>query len=89
MALGRKTGGRKKGSPNKLTRTLRELLLNALEEAGGQAYLVQQAQENPAAFLALLGRLLPNEIKASIDQVTTIVVERSYVKAKECRQCGD
>lgn len=88
MALGRKTGGRKKGSPNKLTRTLRELLLNALQEAGGQAYLVQQARDNPAAFLALLGRLLPNEIKASVES-TTIVVQRSYGKAKECRPCGD
>jgi hypothetical protein len=37
MATGYKTGGRAKGTPNKLTRDLREMILGALADAGGRA----------------------------------------------------
>jgi hypothetical protein len=53
--------GRPKGAPNTMTRTLREMILGALDDAGGQAYLAEQAHQNPAAFLTLLGRVLPRE----------------------------
>lgn len=33
----------------------------ALDDAGGQAYLTEQAQSNPTAFMALLGKVLPPE----------------------------
>src|SRR3954462_8845759 len=59
--LGRKTGGRTKGTPNKLQASLRDMILGALEEAGGQQYLARVAVENPAPFLALLGRVLPSQ----------------------------
>ena len=32
MALGRKTGGRKKGAPNKTTKALKELILDTSRE---------------------------------------------------------
>jgi hypothetical protein len=41
---------------------LRELILGALDDAGGQEYLTRQAQNNPSAFLALLGKILPTKI---------------------------
>lgn len=69
-ATGRaKTGGRKKGSPNKVTKELKTMILGALDENGGQKYLSQQAQENPTAFLQLLGKILPNEMKAQVSSV--------------------
>jgi hypothetical protein len=37
-----------------MNRTLREMILGALDDAGGQAYLAEQARENPVAFMALL-----------------------------------
>jgi len=37
--------------------------LQALAELGGRDYLVTQATSNPAAFLALLGRCLPKDIR--------------------------
>jgi hypothetical protein len=37
------------------------MILGALDDAGGQAYLAEQAHQNPAAFLTLLARLLPRE----------------------------
>jgi hypothetical protein len=53
--------GRPKGAANKMNRSLRDMILGALDEAGGQAYLAEQAHQNPAAFLTLLGRVLPRE----------------------------
>ena len=62
---GRKVGGRQKGTPNKVTATLKEMILGALDQVGGERYLIEQSERNPTAFIALLGRLLPSEIKAS------------------------
>ena len=53
--------GRPKGAANRMNRTLREMILGALDDAGGQAYLAEQAHQNPVAFLTLLGRVLPRE----------------------------
>ena len=60
--------GRKPGSLNKLTVELRQMILGALSDVGGQAYLARQAEENPQAFLSLLGRVLPKEIKAQVER---------------------
>lgn len=61
-AGGAKTGGRKKGQPNKLTATVKESILAAFDQVGGSAYLARQASENPTAFMALLGKVLPTQI---------------------------
>src|SRR4051812_13091614 len=53
--------GRPKGARNKVTKGLREMILGALDDVGGQAYLAEQAQSNPVAFMALLGKVLPPE----------------------------
>ncbi len=62
MAVGRKTGGRVAGVPNKLTVSVKEAVLAALAEAGGAKYLAGVARENPQVFCGLLGKLLPSEI---------------------------
>jgi hypothetical protein len=67
MAKGYKTGGRRNGTPNKLTRDLREMILGALADAGGRDYLAAQAKKNPGAFLRLLGRLLPTQVTGGDD----------------------
>ena len=54
--------GRPPGSVNKTTASMRELLLGALDEAGGQAWLAKQANENPQAFMQLLGKLIPADV---------------------------
>lgn len=41
------------------------MVLGALADAGGQKYLAKQAEENPTAFLALLGKCLPKDITNS------------------------
>jgi hypothetical protein len=59
---GNKMAGSRKGVPNKATAELRAMIDGALSELGGQAYLVQQARENPSSFLALIGKTLPREV---------------------------
>ena len=63
MAKGVKTGGgSRKGRPNKLTGAVKEMVLAALNEAGGVEYLTRQAEKNPAAFMTLLGKVLPLQV---------------------------
>jgi hypothetical protein len=59
MAKGQKTGGRRKGTPNKLTADAREVIRLAAERAGGVDALARFAIENPAAFWPLYAKLIP------------------------------
>jgi hypothetical protein len=59
--------GRKKGVPNKVTGQLKEMILKALDDAGGAAYLLEQAKGNPNAFLTLVGKVLPMTIAGDPD----------------------
>jgi hypothetical protein len=58
--------GRPKGVPNKVTSELKAMILGALDEAGGKEYLVQQAKENPNAFMTLVGKYIPAEVNAKL-----------------------
>src|SRR5262245_17958792 len=55
-------GGRPKGSPNKLTRNIREAIEKAFHEVGGAEYLAQLARDDPRTFVPLLGKLLPMQL---------------------------
>jgi len=55
-------GGSRKGKPNKVTTELKDMIRGALDDAGGQKYLALQAMENPAAFMGLIGRILPKDV---------------------------
>lgn len=66
MAKGIKTGGRKAGTPNKNNKELKEMILGALSAKRGQAWLEQQMDENPTAFMSLLGKILPQQMKSEI-----------------------
>lgn len=58
--------GRPKGSPNKATKALKDMILGALDDAGGQDYLRRQSIENPTAFMTLIGKVLPTTINADV-----------------------
>ena len=57
--------GRPKGASNKVTRELKEMILNALDKAGGEDYLMEQAEKSPAAFMTLIGKVLPMQVTGS------------------------
>jgi hypothetical protein len=54
--------GRPKGSKNKTTLQLKEMILAALDGAGGVEYLQRQANESPGPFLSLIGKVLPTTV---------------------------
>lgn len=66
MARRVKSGGRKKGTPNKVSGILKDAILRAAEEAGDPdgtvGYLRRQAIANPGPFMSLLGKVLPTEV---------------------------
>ncbi|MHB1322327.1 MAG: hypothetical protein ACYCY0_12305 [Acidithiobacillus ferrivorans] len=66
---GRAGLGRPAGSPNKINAGVKSMILGALDELGGQAWLMEQAKADPRAFMSLLGRILPSEI--SLDATVT------------------
>jgi hypothetical protein len=76
-----KVGGRQKGTPNKLTKDLKAMLLGSLDAVGGQAYFERQAEENPTAYMTLIGKLIPSEISKTVEvkQPKTIRI----IKAEE------
>lgn len=61
--------GRPKGSPNKTTAMLKDAVLEAAAKAGGKAglvgYLQRQADENPTAFMSLLGKAMPLQVQGA------------------------
>lgn len=59
---GERRGGRQPGTPNRVSGELRQMVLTALSKAGGVTYLTVQAKESPAAFLTLLGKILPLQV---------------------------
>jgi hypothetical protein len=63
----REGAGRPKGSQNKITKDLKNMILGALSDVGGQSYLARQAIENPNAFMALLGKVLPTTLSAEAE----------------------
>ena len=54
-----KSGGRQKGSKNKTTALIKDMIIQALDDAGGVEYLRSVAEENPAIFCTLVGKVLP------------------------------
>jgi len=74
-----KTGGRQKGTPNKITALLKDEILQAADTAhpeGRVGYLREQAVQNPTAFLTLLGKVLPMQVTGSDDGPVIIEIVR-------------
>lgn len=78
----KKTGGRKKGSSNKDTKPLKEMILGALDNLGGITYLEQQARDNPATFMTLIGKVLPTTLASDKDNPISAPVFQLIVSDK-------
>lgn len=60
--------GRPKGAVNKVSKQLKDMILGALDDVGGQTYLAQQAIDEPVAFLGLIGKVLPTTLNATVEE---------------------
>lgn len=60
-----RTTGRPKGAVNKITADLKNMILEALDNAGGAEYLEARANDpkTAAAFLGLVGKVLPMTVQ--------------------------
>ncbi len=77
--------GRKLGVPNKISGSMKEMILGALEQAGGQAWLAKQANENPVAFMGLLSKLLPTDMQVSAT-VEAVPPQGPFATIEEIRE---
>lgn len=61
--------GRPKGVPNKMTTEVKEMILKALDGAGGVDYLMERANDprTASAFLTLVGKVLPLQVQGDPD----------------------
>jgi hypothetical protein len=59
---GERRGGRQKGTQNKATADIKEMVLGALQDVGGRQYLAARAIDSPGPFLTLVGKILPTQL---------------------------
>ena len=80
MAFKKGQGGRPKGVPNKVTGELKEMILTALDKAGGVEYLKARAVDTPGPFLGLVGKILPMQVTGEdgkgIPVAVTFVIQK-------------
>ena len=58
--------GRPPGTPNKITSTVKMMLMEALERKGGVRYLMKMADKHPQAFCTLLGKIIPQQVVGDV-----------------------
>lgn len=82
IGQGKPGPGRPKGVPNKANGLLRDHILQALNGShpdGAVGFLMQQARDNPTAFLGLVGKVLPMQIGGDPESPIRHVIERIIV----------
>lgn len=77
--------GRPKGIPNKFTGQLKDMVLQALTNRGGVAYLERQAEENPGPFMGLLSKVLPMQITGQDGGAIRITVQTGVAADLEAK----
>jgi len=65
------------------------MILEALDGAGGVDYLTKQAKANPAAFLSLVGKLLPREKSEDRDRLTLGELAEAAMQHGESRRLAE
>ncbi len=70
-----KTGGRVKGTPNHITKSIKQAIESAFHDVGGQAYLTEIARDDPKTFCTLLAKIIPTEVRGQLSAQLAITTE--------------
>lgn len=83
--FGKGNPGKPKGAVHKNTKQLKDMILTALENSGGAEYLERRANDpkTAAAFLGLIGKVLPMTIQGTGENGAFTVIERRIVKTND------
>jgi hypothetical protein len=80
MAKGKKTGGRKPGTPNKVSRVVKDDVIAVFERLGGVEHMEAWAKANPGDFYKTLFKaLVPRPMEVSSPDgkaLVTFVIEK-------------
>ena len=77
-----KTGGRKKGSLNRRTFEVKQMLLSSLTEVGGTKFFIKLAREHPTVYASLLGKLIPREVVAEVNNSDALIQRIHAARAR-------
>lgn len=75
--------GRPPGAQNKISATVKMMVLGALAKLGGESWLIRQAKKNPTAFMQMLRQVMPTQV---VGDVTHRYVARMPPPAENAEQ---
>ncbi|WP_279117044.1 hypothetical protein, partial [Acidithiobacillus thiooxidans] len=67
---------------------VKQMILGALDDLGGQQWLVESAKQDPKAFMSLLARILPSEISmdANVTHAPITEIRRTIIDPRIVEQ---
>lgn len=66
VGQGKPGPGRPPGAQNKITATVKMMVLGALGTLGGEKWLVKQAKKHPQAFMQMLRQVMPTQVVGDV-----------------------
>lgn len=63
---GERRGGRQPGTPNRVTRDVRQAIQVAFDRLGGVDYIERLGRTDPKTFVPLLSKIVPQKIEADV-----------------------
>lgn len=83
--------GKPKGAVNKTTGQLKDMILTALDGAGGSGYLLDRANDpkTQAAFLQLIGKVLPMTVVGDPNKPLTFTLATPWLTQSIAKRNGD
>lgn len=73
MTKGTKTGGRRAGTPNRISGTVRENVIAVFDAIGGTEAMERWARENQSEFYRFYSKLLPTEIRTEFQSGMSLI----------------
>lgn len=81
--------GRPKGSTNHQAAAIKDMIRMALDKVGGLDYFVKQAEENPTAFMTLIGKTIPSDVQMTVIKTAWEQIDEVEGKTIEALEYAD